>query len=112
MDAGSGRSEYGDEDGTSRFSHVITMGVGHFVNEVMSPQQSQLAADGCRAAATLGGRGGLGVVQQGFEIPVAKTIDEKVAMIDGGQQGLVLGPGQQTAHPELVPAGGFLECLR
>src|SRR6266852_5270002 len=108
MDARSGASEYGDQDGTSRFSHVITMGVGHFVNEVMSPQQSQLAADGCGTAPALDRGDGLGVVPQGFEIPVAKTIDEKVAMIDGGQQGLVLGPGTQTAHPELVPAGGFL----
>src|SRR5689334_9709766 len=108
MDAGSRGGEDSHEDGASGLGHMVAMSARHFLRKTMGPQQPEFAADDCRTASPLLIRSGLRIVEQCLQIPVAKAVDEKLAMVDGSQQGLVLTPRAQTAHSTLVPNEGFL----
>jgi hypothetical protein len=67
--------------------------VGHLLNQSMCPEHAELSADGGRTPSALGRRFGWSGVQWRLQVPVAKTVNEKLAVIDGGQQFFVLRPG-------------------
>jgi len=59
----------------------------------MGPQQSQFPADGGGATATLDGRLGGSVIQQPLQVPIAKAVDQKVSLVDGGEPFFIFSPG-------------------
>ena len=46
MEAHSGDCENGQENGAPAFGDVIAMGAGYFLDQPVSPQHAELAADG------------------------------------------------------------------
>ena len=93
MDAGSGCRKNGDKDGPSSLSDLVTMSARHFLGNSMRPQHSEHPTGRCRTPAALDWRLSLGLVQKFLNIAVAEAVDQKLAVIDRGQQFLISAPG-------------------
>ena len=66
------------------------MGSGDFLDQTMCSEQSQLTGDGA-SAALLFVRMGLGLEQPRAKVTIAKSVDGKLAAVDGLEQGRVVG---------------------
>jgi hypothetical protein len=64
---------------------------GNFLNQPVGTEHADFAADRSRAPAPFALREGVGArVQESSEISIAKSVDRKLATMDGGQQGMVV----------------------
>jgi hypothetical protein len=93
FDTGFGCRQNGDKDSPSSLGDLITVGTWHFVNNSMGPQHSELAAGGSRTPAALGWQLSLRTIEKLLKIAVAEAVNQKLTVIDGDEQFLILGPG-------------------
>src|SRR4030095_6115834 len=112
LDTTTGCCQHSNEDGSTCIGHLITMSPGHLPDHSMGTQQAKLSANCSRPASSLSGRVGLATIQQLLEIPIAQAVNQKLTVVDGGEQFLVLGPGTETSYPPLTPKGVFLNVSR
>src|ERR1700686_3272637 len=95
VDGDLGSGENSDQDGFPQAGYHIPVSAANFVNQPVSPQQTKSTADSSRASFTLHRRSGLGSEEEFLNVTVTEAIDKKFAVIDGGEQELIVSPGTQ-----------------
>ena len=89
---GLARCQQRRDDPSSFVGHDITMGLGYFGDQTVRPQQPQLSSHCGHLTTLLPFVLGWGV-KPSAHISVAKAVDEKLSVVNRGEQFLVLAPG-------------------
>ena len=99
-------------DGRAAFvSQHVAVGSADFLDQTMCSEQSQLAGDGASTALLLVGIGP-GLEEQGAKVPIAKSVDGKLAAVDGLEQGPVVGrPGVEGSGTATVSLDRFADLF-